>query len=182
MFEAPNECRHFVHKKIGGFLARKVVPLVASFIPGGRTALDVGGAVLGFAGGPVIPQRVIRRGRAGSVTPVTLPPTPTITTPAEVSLGVDFQAVQGAFGLPAMAPRAETRIHLDCPKGMVLGSDNLCYPKAVLRRNNQFRKWRSGPRPPVSAADAKALRRLDAARTAVAKLAKSADLKVTKKK
>jgi len=190
----PSESRGFIHKKIGR-LARKV----GGFVPGIGGVIQTFGGIL--EGGPATdiarPTRftpqispvqatqcpagyVWRNGacRRGSVTPVVLPPTPTITTPAEG----DFQAVQGAFGLAAMAPKAETRVHLDCPKGMVLGEDNLCYPKQVLRRNSQFRKWRSGARPPISAADAKMFRRLDAARKKVAEFAKVADLRVTRKK
>jgi len=179
MFEAPNERRYFVHKRIGGFIKRRVVPLVTGFIPGapivGAARALIGSArqrapapVLQTSFGQIaLPQRT-SRGAAGAR--------------ASARSGAEFQAVSGAFDLPAMVPMSEMREHLTCPKGMVLGDDDLCYPKQVLRRNNRFRKWRSGPRPPVSASQAKALRSLDAARTAVAKLAKSADLKVTKKR
>lgn len=175
--DRPADARGFVHKRIGKFIKRKLAPAVAGFIPGGGTALEL---VSGLAGppAPVALQRFVE-----PVAPsrIQLPPTPRITTPAERSVGPEFQAVQGAFGLPAMAPFVETRIHLDCPKGFVLGMDNLCYPKAILRGNSKFRKWRVGPKPPISAADAKMFRRLDAARAKVAKMATAVDL-VTKKK
>lgn len=184
--DAPSEQRAFVHKKLGR-LAKKAaaklargaigsIPIVGGFA---QQFLPQGGPAL-----PAIPERLQflpPRFQAPSMTPVQLPPTPLLTTPGERSVGPEFQAVQGAFGLAAMAPFAETRVHLDCPKGMVLGRDNLCYPKQVLRRNSKFRKWRSGPKPPVSAADAKMIRRLGAARSAVIKLAEGVDL-VTKKK
>lgn len=185
--ERPSEARGFVHRsRFGRFVGRQArravgaavgsIPVVgtvaAGFLPGG-------GPARGLPAPPFprfTPQQV-----PGSVTPVALPETPTITTPAERSMGVDFQAVQGAFGLAAMAPFALQQVRLSCPRGMVLGRDDLCYPKQVLRRNSKFRKWRSGPRPPVSAADAKMFRRLNAARAAVERLAKSVDLQTKKK-
>lgn len=57
------------------------------------------------------------------------------------------EVVSGAFGMPAAVPVVEMREHHSCPKAMVLGEDMLCYPKAVLRRNSKFRKWRPGMRP-----------------------------------
>lgn len=77
---------------------------------------------------------------------IQLPPTDTVTTPAEFGLS-GFQAVSGAFGMPAIAPTHELVGKFVCPPGMVLGEDNLCYPKAVLRRDSRFRKWRPGRRP-----------------------------------
>ncbi len=184
--EPPTERRDFVHKRIGKFVkrnARKIARATVGAIP------IVGGAVAQFIPqAPAIPQipdllRLPRR--SGPAAPeiqfVGGPGAPPQPPSSAVSTGAEFQAVQGAFGLPAMAPMAMQRIHLDCPRGMVLGRDNLCYPKQVLRRNSKFRKWRSGPRPPISAADAKMIRRLAAARAAVIKLAEGVDL-VTKKK
>jgi len=182
--EAP-EARGFVHKRIGKFVARQARKVARGVVG----AIPIAGPVIQQfipqAPAPAIPRRLQlpppSQFVGGPGTPVQLPPTPDITTPAERSVGPDFQAVQGAFGLAAMAPFAIQRVHLDCPKGMVLGRDNLCYPKQVLRRNSKFRKWRSGPRPPVSAADAKMIRRLGAARAAVERLAKDVDLQTKKK-
>lgn len=67
------------------------------------------------------------------------------------------QAVAGAFGMPAIVPIAESRRHLSCPPGMVLGDDELCYPKAVLRRDSKFRKWRPGRRPVLTGGDLQAI-------------------------
>jgi len=67
------------------------------------------------------------------------------------------EAVAGAFGMPAMQPAAETRTHLSCPGGMVLGRDDLCYPRAVLRRDSRFRKWRPGTRPVLTGGEVKAI-------------------------
>lgn len=70
-------------------------------------------------------------------------------------------AVQGSFDLPAIRPTVERRVHRTCPAGMVLGRDDLCYPKQVLSRRNRFRKWRQPPRPKISAADWKAIRKAE---------------------
>jgi len=81
------------------------------------------------------------------------------------------QAVQGSFGLPGVTPTQEQRRHLSCPPGMVLGMDELCYPKAVLPRRSQFRKWKGDRRPPVSVSDMQAIRQADRAKGRVKKLA-----------
>ena len=94
-------------------------------------------------------------------------------------LGPGFgPAVVGAFGTPALTPaQVGTRRKADgsvgpilqCPPGAVLGKDDLCYMKGSIPR--QFRKWKPAPRPPVSAGDAKAIRRAERARGRVKKLA-----------
>lgn len=66
----------------------------------------------------------------------------------------------GAFGLPAVVPAQVQRVRRVCPTGMVLGRDNLCYPRQILPRNSRYRKWRPGARPPISAGDWKALKRM----------------------
>lgn len=87
-------------------------------------------------------------------------------------------AVQGAFGMPAMTPVTEQRVHRTCPEGMVLGKDNLCYPKQVLPRRSKFRKWRPSPRPKVSHADFKAIRKAKSVKKKLKSLGKDAGLKV----
>lgn len=75
-------------------------------------------------------------------------------------------AVIGAFGIPAIVPadvgsiqRADGSVGpiLRCPPGAVLGKDSLCYMKGSIPV--QFRKHRPSPRPLLSAADGKTLRR-----------------------
>jgi len=101
---------------------------------------------------------------------IALPPTFGVTTPAEG----DFQAVAGAFGMPAMAPKHELRSRFTCPPGMVLGRDNLCYPRQVLRRDSKFRKWRPGMRPVLTGGErrgiARARRSVERAKQATASL------------
>jgi len=99
------------------------------------------------------------------------------------------RAVVGAFGLPAMVPETvgsirrrdgSTSIIRRCGPRMVLGTDDLCYPKALLPRRSKFRKWRLPPRPAVSAGDTKAIRRAGRARDRVLQLAKDVGLHASK--
>lgn len=96
-------------------------------------------------------------------------------------VGAGGVATQGAFGLPALTPAAQQRTTLRCPAGMVLGKDNLCYPKAVLGRRSKFRKWRPDPRPALSANDAKTLRRAERIRKKIKGLAGDAGFSTKKR-
>jgi len=92
--------------------------------------------------------------------------------------GAGGTAVMGAFGMPAMQPMIVGSVMKDdgttspvrrCMAGMVLGKDDLCYPKAAL--NRKYRKWAPDRKPPVSAADAQAIRQAESAKKRVKKLA-----------
>ena len=87
-------------------------------------------------------------------------------------------ATVGAFGLPALTPTGVSRLVRKCGRGMVLGVDNLCYPKAVLTGRSKFRKWRRPVRPPVTRRDVIAIRRAAGARDRVKELAKDVGLKI----
>jgi len=80
-----------------------------------------------------------------------------IPAPTGTEMVVFQDAVTGAFGMPAIRPVNELRNHLTCPKAMVLGEDNLCYPRAVLRRDSRFRKWKPGTRPVLTGGEVKAI-------------------------
>lgn len=117
-------------------------------------------------------QRLAPGGKSGTLTDVT------------------GQATVGAFGLPALVPSQVGTITrndgvvspiLRCPRRMVLGTDDLCYPKALLGRRSKFRKWRAPVRPPVSSADAAAIRRAERARDRVKELAMDVGFKVKRK-
>jgi len=201
LFDRPAEARGFIHKKALGVLKKAFAPVVTTLIPG---FIPGGGLVVeglkaarnarrprnfrSFAPGlPDCPPGSVPDGFGGCLSPADiassrpqLPPTPGITTPAERSIGAEFQAVVGAFDMPAMAPFAETRIVLDCPPGMVLGKDDLCYPSAVLRRNSRFRKWRSVPRPSISRRDERALSTRAAVVKDLKRLSKQAGLSTPK--
>ena len=85
----------------------------------------------------------------------------------------------GGFGfLGAVAPGVHAQPRFTCPTGFVLGIDNMCYHKKVLPR--QFRKWKPAPRPVLSAADAKTIRRADTLRKKVKRVAKRSGLKVAR--
>lgn len=90
-------------------------------------------------------------------------------------------AVQGSFGMPAIQPTVESRTHRSCPDGMVLGKDNLCYPKAILSRRSKFRKWRQPRRPMFTAGDLNAIRRAERLKKKARKIGKDLGLKVTKR-
>ena len=90
------------------------------------------------------------------------------------------QAVVGSFGLPALAPAIVGEIHgrpiRRCAKGSVLGTDELCYSKAVLPPRSKFRKWKRPPRPALSRRDEVAIRRAAGAKERVLTLAREAGL------
>jgi len=99
-----------------------------------------------------------------------------------VTSGAGGVATVGAFGLPALSPTGISRIVRKCGRGMVLGIDNLCYPKAVLTSRSKFRKWRRPPKPPISRRDVVAIGRAARARDRVLELAKDVGLSVSKSK
>lgn len=78
-------------------------------------------------------------------------------------------ATTGAFGLPAMQPAVVPTVRRECGPGMILGKDDLCYAKGSISVRD--RKWRPKPKPPISAGDAKAIRRADRAKNRVKRLA-----------
>ncbi|MFG0329817.1 MAG: hypothetical protein ACF8PN_07970 [Phycisphaerales bacterium] len=104
----------------------------------------------------------------------------TFPTPGTTVANPGGSAVVGSFGLPARTPMVVSQLVRRCGKGMVLGDDDLCYPKAVLPRRSKFRKWRGERRPPVSAADMAAIRKAASARDRVLELAKDVGLHASK--
>jgi len=154
--------------------ARRLCELGTGFLPGGGGSGNGGGS----GGQPLAPsgpcpQGTIRVGNRCVAPGDAFPGGDPFTFPA------GEQAVQGAFGLPALTPTQIQRTVRECPAGMVLGKDNLCYPKQVLSRRSRFRKWKGDVKPPVSASDAKAVRRAERVRNKVKDLGKDVGLKVT---
>lgn len=90
------------------------------------------------------------------------------------------QAVQGAFGMPALTPTIESRTVRKCPRRYVLGEDNLCYPKAVLPRRSKYRKWRQARKPLFTAGDLKAIRKAERLKKKGKEIAKDLGWKVRK--
>lgn len=88
-------------------------------------------------------------------------------TPLMVPAG--GQAVMGVMGAPALSPtvvgevarsNGQVGVIRRCPAGLVLGKDNLCYAKGSIP--NKLRKWPKTARPPVSAYDARMMRKYGA--------------------
>lgn len=96
--------------------------------------------------------------------------------------GAGGTAVTGSFGLPGVTPVQEQRRHLKCPRGMVLGTDEVCYPKSVLPRRSGFRKWKGDRKPPVSVSDMQAIRQAARARDRVKRLAGDVGFSTKRKK
>lgn len=64
------------------------------------------------------------------------------------------EAVNGRYGA-AIAPQQRQRTRLRCPRGMVLGKDNLCYDHLP----NRDRKWPKARRPLLTGGDLNAITR-----------------------
>lgn len=182
------EQRGFIHRRVIGFAKRqvgRVARAVVSQVPGGSLALSTVDRLKGLkrGGGPAIPRLSQFAGPAapvGFAGPIGQPQVAMVARPRVPSLtAADFQATVGAFGLPAIVPIAMQRVVLDCPPGMVVGKDDLCYPGAVLRRNSQFRKWRSPPKSSISRKDERCLAAVDRVQKKLKTLGKQAGLKVT---
>jgi hypothetical protein len=65
-------------------------------------------------------------------------------------------ATVGHFGV-ALVPSAMTQTRLRCPRGMVLGADDLCYNRRDLRKDE--RKWIPGRKPLLTGGDLNAISR-----------------------
>jgi hypothetical protein len=87
--------------------------------------------------------------------------------------------VMGMFGAGVLPARMNRTVHA-CPAGLVLGKDNICYPKSVVGKKG--RKWNPGMKPPITGGDVAAIRRADRARGRVMSLGKDVGLYVAKKR
>jgi len=153
---------------IGGILKKGI-----GLLPGGRTAIDIAERLLPSGRRDAPPDRRFPISLAGGC-PDGFRDDPVrgcvkITDKVAAFLpggsrGLGGEAVEGAFGMPAIEPVIVLREHRECPKAMVLGEDDLCYPRAVLRRDSRFRKWKPGARPILTGGQRRAISK---ARTAV---------------
>lgn len=100
------------------------------------------------------------------------------------------ESTVGAFGLPALFPAQVGTITrndggvspiLRCRPGFVLGTDDLCYPKAILSGRSKFRKHKRSVRPPITRADMAAINRAAAAQERVKDLASKVGFSVKKR-
>lgn len=62
------------------------------------------------------------------------------------------------YGVPGSSPQARQQTTLRCLPGMVLGRDNLCYPKRMLRPSD--RKHPPGTKPLLTGGEMKTLRKI----------------------
>ena len=172
----PGDVRNFVHKRIFG----AVKGAVGGFISGGP-----GGAIRGGVSGFTRGGGVRTQPSPGSFAPRGCPPgffmdprtfecTPLVTrrgtsfreriefaVPGGASGRVDFgEAVLGRFGA-ALEPGVREMDTLVCPRGTVLGLDDLCYNRRDLK--NSERKWPRGTRPLLTGGDMRAIRIASAA-------------------
>lgn len=180
----------------GGIL-RGIGKAVGTFVPGVGTATDFASTLLTRRAAPTSLANPCGAGftqdaSGNCVRRVAIPFAPRSAPPpaTPTAAGSIGDAVVGAFGLPAMVPATVGQITrndgivspiLRCGRGMVLGRDNLCYPKAILSRRSKFRKHRLPSRAPVTAGDAAAIRRAERTRDRVKGLAKDVGFKVSKR-
>ncbi len=187
----------FVHQRIGraigGFVEGGFTGAAREFVRGGNPRLPKpparcgSGFSLDSRGNCVQDRFPIRVGPIGIDPGAFLPGgDPGIGfVPRETTTAVG-EAVIGAFDMPAIVPEVVGTIRrrdgstgpiLHCPPGSVLGRDDLCY----MGLTNKWRKWPKASRPPVSASDAKCIRRAASATKRVERLAKSVGLKTRKR-
>lgn len=84
------------------------------------------------------------------------------------------------FGRLVKKPVTRQRNIRLCGRGFVLGKNGLCYAKGTLPRNE--REWKPQPRPPLTGADARAIRRAAAAKKRVRKLGSAVGLHLSSSK
>jgi len=129
------------------------VKTVAGWITGGGTAGPTMQPPQSCPTGYVLRNGVCERvGVVGAVQRI-LPGGQTGVVPAGAQIG---QAVMGQYG-PALVPTELARSISKCIRGMVLGSDGLCYNKRDI--SNKERLWPRGTRPLLSGGDRKTLRK-----------------------
>ena len=171
------------------FVHRRIFGAAKGFVTGGPL-----GAASGFFGG----------GGAPSPPPASAPFTPTDPCPSGVmildrcvtgdiplidvgpaTLPAPFAGPgdvrPGAFGALSVDPVMLSTVRLRCPTGLVLGKDDRCYAQGKGGISNSQRKWPKAPRAIMSAQDGKILRKADAVRGRVKRVAATAGFTCKKK-
>lgn len=97
------------------------------------------------------------------------------------SVVVRQDVVPGMFGELSVNPTLVQTVRLKCPPGLVLGRDERCYAVGKGGISNKQRKWPKGPRPIMSAQDAKVLRRAETVRNRAKAAAMSAGFSCKKR-
>jgi len=171
--ERPNDTRGFLHKSVFGRVVGGVVGGVVGSIPGvsaiksiigiGQTLFPGGGSQcppgsLPNASGTCVQSIQV----GGSIPGVTQMPIPgfhpqlpeDIVSPSPGFGRPAGEAVLGIYGA-ALQPAAEMRQHRICIRGMVLGTDGLCYNRGNL--SNKERWWPRGRRPLLTGGEMRAI-------------------------
>ena len=143
----------------GGCAPRSVTLRAPAFTRGIR-ALRGGGQldIIEPRGVPLVPQpgitgfikRIIPGGDTGfdAPGPAVMPPT------AGVPMGAPGLATLGRFGA-AVEPTFRSSTIRDCPRGMVLAVDSLCYSRRDVRNSERF--WPRGRRPLLTGGEMRAI-------------------------
>ena len=156
----PGDIRGFVHKRlfgaVKGFIGGGPLGAVSGFVSGGQRAVPVTrppafpfqpsrpaapacdpGFVMTSRGCvPIFSGRVPKKGFEGFKE--------RLLPFGETGFEQFGEAVMGQYGA-AIQPATFSQETLQCPRGTVLGTDNLCYNRRDIR--NSERKWPRGRRP-----------------------------------
>lgn len=151
-----------------GFVGRLAKGVVSAVVPGAGTAFDVIEGIQDFVGGgggvAAVPGGFATVPIAGKGSKTCNPGfvrNPVngvcefIGSPGDVSTGVApgfGRAVMGRYGV-ALEPAAIPSVRLECPRGAVLGNDNLCYDH-IAKAN---RKWIPGRKPLLTGGERNAI-------------------------
>jgi len=159
----PGDRRNFVHKRIIGAIGGAIGGVISGGPLGG-----IAGAFSGFGrGGKAVPITTVVPG-GGGFSPTACPPgfftnaqgqCVPLSQPKQPGTAAFFErvfpggetgrtdfgeAVMGRFGA-ALEPGARPGQTLVCPRGTILGLDDLCYNRGDLK--NKERKWPRGRKP-----------------------------------
>ena len=176
---------HVMNEFGESFIHRRIGRAIGGFATGGFAGAALGFAQGGGAPSPVsfvptnpCPGGVMILGNCVTgdlplidVTPVGLPGP--ATGPGAVT--------PGAFGALSVDPMLMSTVRLRCPTGLVLGKDDRCYAQGKGGISNSQRKWPRAPRAIMSAQDGKILRKADAVRGRVKRVAATAGFTCKKK-
>jgi len=161
-----NDSRGFVHRKIAGIAATltRGIPIVGGavglanqFIQGGSTPGVPGRCPSGSlpnASGACV-QTIVGSSIPGSPSSLGFPQDPRDIVSDSPGFGrPPGEAVLGIYGA-ALQPSGEMRHTRSCIRGMVLGTDGLCYNKANLSNKERF--WPRGRRPLLTGGEMRAI-------------------------
>lgn len=171
----PNDERHFLHKKIFGAISTisgllpipggNIISSVTRRLAGGRG--QIAGPRQCLPGDPRCPERIFPGSQSfagGGRSRQTKVPglrgfaerlIPGGATGFEDEFEDFGDAVIGQYGA-ALEPGSRSAVTLLCPRGTVLGLDDLCYNKRDLKKDE--RKWPPGTKPLLTGGEMRCIR------------------------